>query len=221
MKDSKFIDHTLLHAYATKDQILKLCDEAITNDFASVCVNPYWVNTCYQKLRGTNVSVCTVIGFPLGANSTKTKVFETKQAIFDGADEIDMVINVAEAKMGNYEMIYNEIAQIKEATNNHVLKVILETCYLTEEQIEKCCFAAKRAKADFVKTSTGFGTKGATIDNVLLMVKAASPLEVKASGGIRTKEDFALYKEAGATRIGTSNGLNLIGGENDDTNSAY
>lgn len=213
MKESKYIDHTLLKAFATENDINLLCDEAIENDFASVCVNPFWVNKCYQKLKGTSVVVCTVIGFPLGANSLKTKVFETNQAILDGADEIDMVINVGEAKMGNFEYIYEEIKAIKEATNNHLLKVIIETCYLTDYEKEMVCLAAKRAKADFVKTSTGFGTKGATIEDVRLMKKVVGEMGVKASGGVKTREDFLAYMEAGATRIGTSNGLTLIGGK--------
>lgn len=222
MNESKLIDHTLLKAVATKDDIINLCKEAVSNNFASVCVNPCWVRLAYQELKGTSVEVCTVIGFPLGASTTKVKVYETKQAILDGADEIDMVINVGAAKAGDFEYIYNEIKAVKDiAGEHHVVKVIIETCYLTDEEKVKACLAAKRAKADFVKTSTGFGTGGATFEDVALMKKTVGDLGVKASGGVKTREDFLKYVSLGATRIGTSNGTKLIGGVNDDSDSTY
>ncbi len=213
MKESKLIDHTKLNAFATREDIEKLCQEAILNDFASVCINPVWVKLAYSLLKGSNVDVCTVIGFPLGANTLETKVFETKQALLDGADEIDMVINIGQAKMGNFEYIFNEIKAVKDVAGAHVVKVIIETCYLTDEEKVNVCLAAKRAKADFVKTSTGFGTSGANFSDVALMKKTVGDMGVKASGGVKTREDFLKYVELGATRIGTSNGTKLLKGE--------
>lgn len=226
MKDSKYIDHTLLKAVATSDEILKLCQEAVENDFKSVCVNPCWVNFCKQVLKGSNVLVCTVIGFPLGANDTSVKAFETTKAISDGADEIDMVINVGRAKMHDYDYIYNDIKTVVDACNGVLLKVIIETCYLTDEEKVEVCLKAKEAGADYVKTSTGFGTGGATLDDVSLMNKTVGPeVLVKASGGVRVKEDFIKMKEAGASRIGTSNGVSLISKEEnengDNSNASY
>ncbi len=221
MKDSKYIDHTLLKATATQVEIENLCNEAIANDFKSVCVNPTWVEFCKEKLEGTDVLVCTVIGFPLGANTTKTKVFETKDAIKNGAQEIDMVINVGFLKDGNVKAVASEVKKVKKACGEAVLKVIIETCYLDKTEIKKVSAACKRAGANFVKTSTGFGTGGATVTDVALMVKAVKgEIEVKASGGVRTKEDFENMKEAGATRIGTSNGVSLVGGQKDDNSNA-
>lgn len=213
MKESKLIDHTKLNAFATREDIEKLCREAILNDFASVCINPIWVKLAYSLLKGSNVDVCTVIGFPLGANTLETKVFETKQALLDGADEIDMVINIGQAKMGNFEYIFNEIKAVKDVAGAHIVKVIIETCYLTDEEKVNVCLAAKRAKADFVKTSTGFGTSGANFSDVALMKKTVGDMGVKASGGVKTREDFLKYVELGATRIGTSNGTKLLKGE--------
>ena len=213
MKESKLIDHTKLNAFATRVDIEKLCQEAIENDFASVCINPVWVKLAYSLLKGSNVDVCTVIGFPLGANTLETKVFETKQALLDGADEIDMVINIGQAKMGNFEYIFNEIKAVKDVAGAHIVKVIIETCYLTDEEKVNVCLAAKRAKADFVKTSTGFGTAGANFSDVALMKKTVGDMGVKASGGVKTREDFLKYVELGASRIGTSNGTKLLKGE--------
>ena len=213
MKESKLIDHTKLNAFATRADIEKLCQEAIENDFASVCINPVWVKLAYSLLKGSNVDVCTVIGFPLGANTLETKVFETKQALLDGADEIDMVINIGQAKMGNFEYIFNEIKAVKDVAGAHIVKVIIETCYLTDEEKVNVCLAAKRAKADFVKTSTGFGTAGANFSDVALMKKTVGDMGVKASGGVKTREDFLKYVELGASRIGTSNGTKLLKGE--------
>lgn len=226
---AKIIDHTLLSPTATKSQIEKLCDEAAQNKFASVCVNPIWVKFCAEKLRGTGVAVCTVIGFPLGADKTEVKTFATSSAVLDGADEIDMVLNVGKAKEGDFEFVQDEIEQVVnaaksagEANGKKVLvKVILETCFLTDIEIEKCCLAAKSARADFVKTSTGFATpkdekgeplpNGASVHHIALMRKTVgSALGVKASGGIRTAQFAQELVEAGATRLGTSNGIAII-----------
>ena len=210
MDKNKYIDHTLLKAYAKEQDIYYLCNEAKEYNFKSVCVNPDFVSYAKEQLKGSDVLVCTVIGFPLGANTTKTKVFEAIDAINNGADEVDMVINISKVKDQDYDYIYNEIKEIKEAVKNHTLKVIIETCYLTAEEIKKVSLIVKEAKADFVKTSTGFGTGGATVENVKLIKEAVGNFDIKASGGIKTKEDFDKMVEAGATRIGTSNGKNLI-----------
>jgi deoxyribose-phosphate aldolase len=213
MTINKFIDHTYLKAFGTKEDINQLLEEAIHYDFKSVCINPTWVSYAAESLKKSDVLVCTVIGFPLGASTTKTKVFETTDALKNGADEIDMVLNVGWVKEGQYEAVYSEIKAVKEVCSNHVLKVILETCYLTEDEIEKASIEAIRAGADFIKTSTGFGTGGATVSDVTLMKKVAKEKGVKASGGVRTLEDFYQMVEAGATRIGTSNGVSLMNGE--------
>lgn len=210
MELSKYIDHTLLKAYAKENDIFYLCEEAKEYNFKSVCVNPCFVKYAKEQLSGSDVLVCTVIGFPLGANTTKVKVFEAVDAINNGADEIDMVINISKVKDQDFDYIYNEIKEIKEAVKNHTLKVIIETCYLTEEEIKKVSQIVKDAKADFVKTSTGFGTGGATVDNIKLIKETVGDFGIKASGGIKTKEDFNKMIEAGATRIGTSSGKNLI-----------
>ncbi len=217
----KHIDHTLLKAVATTEDILNLCNEAKEHNFKSVCVNPSWIETCKEALQGTEVLVCTVVGFPLGSNSTKVKVYETKEAIKSGADEIDMVVNVGKVKEADYKYVKAEIRKIKKACGDKTLKVIIETCYLTPAEIKKVSAQAKMAGADFVKTSTGFGTGGATVADVKTMVKAVKgEIEVKASGGVRTLEDYNAMVEAGATRIGTSNGVSLVGGNN-DSNAAY
>ena len=210
MKLSKYIDHTLLKAYAKEQDIYYLCEEAKEYDFKSVCVNPDFVSYAKNLLKDTDVLVCTVIGFPLGANTTKVKVFEAVDAINNGADEIDMVINISKAKDQDFDYIYEEIKQVKEAIKDHTLKVIIETCYLTEDEIKNVSLMVKKANANFVKTSTGFGTGGATVENVKLIKEVVGNFDIKASGGIKTKEDFNKMIEAGATRIGTSNGNNLI-----------
>lgn len=210
MEKSKYIDHTLLKAYAKEMDIYYLCNEAKEYNFKSVCVNPAFVSYAKEQLKDSDVLVCTVIGFPLGANTTKTKVFEAVDAINNGADEIDMVINISKVKDNDYDYIYNEIKEIKEAIKDHTLKVIIETCYLTAEEIKNVSLIVKKANANFVKTSTGFGTAGATVENVKLIKEAVGDFDIKASGGIKTKEDFDKMIEAGATRIGTSNGKNLI-----------
>ena len=214
MKKSKYIDHTLLKANSTKEQILNLCDEAIANDFASVCVNPGWVKMCAEKLAGTGVMVCTVVGFPLGATTKETKAFETKQAIENGADEIDMVMNIGALKSHDYELLTEDVKAVVEAANGKCVKVILETCLLSDEEIIKACECCVNANATFVKTSTGFSTAGANPHVVEVMVKAVNgKAKVKAAGGVRTPEDLDQMIAIGADRIGTSSGIALISGE--------
>lgn len=211
MEYNKYIDHTILKADATDEQVIKLCGEALAFDFASVCVNPGYVKLCAEKLKGSDVKVCTVIGFPLGATSTESKVFETKQAIKDGATEIDMVINISRLKAKDDDYVYNEIRKIKKACKKNVLKVIIETCLLTDEEKVRACKLSKRAKADFVKTSTGFSTGGATVEDVKLMRKTVGKkMHVKASGGIRDSQAFLAMIEAGADRIGASSGIQIM-----------
>ena len=211
MQVNKFIDHTLLKAFATEQEILKLCDEAIEYNFKSVCVNPANVKLAKQALEGTDVLVCTVIGFPLGANVPEIKALEAMMAIRDGADEIDMVINVGKAKEHDYAYIEKEIALVVASSASKCVKVIIETCYLTDEEKVECCLAAKRANATFVKTSTGFGTGGALITDIVTMkANITQDMEVKASGGIKTLDDALAMVKAGATRIGTSSGIQIV-----------
>ena len=211
MKKSKYIDHTLLKATATYDEILKLCSEAKQYDFASVCVNPANVTFAHQLLEDSGVKVCTVIGFPLGANTKEVKAFEVIDAIKNGADEVDMVINIGMAKAHNWDAVYEDIKAVVDAANGVLVKVIIETCYLTDEEKEEVCKLSVKAGADFVKTSTGFGTGGATKEDVALMVKAvAGKAQVKASGGIRDKDAFEDMIKAGATRIGCSAGVKIM-----------
>jgi deoxyribose-phosphate aldolase len=217
MNLSKMIDHTYLKAFGTKKEIDVLLDEAKEYDFKSVCVNPSWVAYANDALKDSDVLVCTVIGFPLGANTTDTKVFETKDALAKGADEIDMVLNIGKVKEQDFTYVQNEIKAVKDACPNNTLKVILETCYLTNEEIEKASQSAINAGADFVKTSTGFGTDGATIEAVKIMKAVAKDKEVKASGGVRSAEDVERMVEAGATRIGTSSGVKLVQGQTADS----
>lgn len=213
MKKSKYIDHTLLKATATYDEILNLCNEAKEYDFASVCVNPANVTFAHQLLEDTDVKVCTVIGFPLGANTPAVKAFETTDAITNGADEVDMVINIGMAKAHNWDAVYEDIKAVVDAANGVLVKVIIETCYLTDEEKEEVCKLAVKAGADFVKTSTGFGTGGATKEDVALMAKAvAGKAQVKASGGIRDKDAFEQMIAAGATRVGCSAGVKIMEG---------
>lgn len=212
MDYNRLIDHTLLAPDATKAQILKLCEEAKEYDFASVCVNPGWVKLCAKELHEVSrVKVCTVVGFPLGATSTESKVFETKQALADGADEIDMVINIGMLKDKEDAYVRDEIHALKEACGDHILKVIIETCLLTDEEKVRVCLLSKEAGADFVKTSTGFSKWGAKVEDVALMRKTVGPeMGVKASGGVRNKEDAKAMVEAGATRLGTSHGIEVV-----------
>jgi deoxyribose-phosphate aldolase len=208
---NKTIDHTLLKQNATKQQIITLCEEARTYDFASVCVNPTWVKTCAELLQGSDVKVCTVIGFPLGASTTAVKVFETKDAIDNGATEIDMVINIGALKDKHMSLVSEDIRAVKKAAGRHIVKVIIETCLLNEDEKILACKAVVDAGADFVKTSTGFSTAGATVEDVRLMKSiVGSQALVKAAGGVRTYEDLVAMLEAGADRIGTSAGVQLL-----------
>ena len=211
MEYNKLIDNTLLKADATEEQIKNLCKESKEWNFMSVCVNPYYIPFCKKELEGSDVKVCTVIGFPLGQMTTKAKVFETKDALAKGADEIDMVINIAALKDKKYDYVKNEIAEIKKTCGDHVLKVILECCLLTDEEKVQACLLAKEAKADFVKTSTGFSIHGATVHDVELMRKTVGPeMGVKAAGGVRSHEELLEMVKVGATRIGTSSGVKLM-----------
>ncbi len=211
MNFAAIIDHTLLKPEATSAQIKQLCAEAKQFQFASVCIQPHFVAFAASELNNTSVKVCTVIGFPLGSNHTLVKVAETKQAIADGAHEIDMVINISWLKDHQDKQIIEEIRLIKQACGTKILKVILETCLLTEEEKIRACVLSQEAGADFVKTSTGFSTGGATIADITLMRKTVGPtLGVKASGGVKTLEDMKALVQAGATRIGTSSGVKLI-----------
>lgn len=208
------IDHTLLKADATKEQIKKLCEEAKEYKFASVCVNPGWVKYASELLEGSGVNVCTVIGFPLGATTLETKVFETKNAIENGAAEVDMVINIGALKDGDNDFVEKEIRAVVEAAKGQALtKVIIEACLLTEEEKVRACELAVKAGADYVKTSTGFSTGGATVEDVKLMRKTVGPdIGVKASGGVRSAEDAKKMIEAGASRIGASSGVSIVKG---------
>ena len=211
---NRMIDHTLLKAESSQDQIKKLCQEAKTHDFFSVCVQPTWISLCKEELAGSGVKIATVIGFPLGANTTETKVFEAKDAIEKGADEIDMVINIGALKSGQDQLVEDEIRAIKEAIGDHILKVIIETCLLTEDEKIRACQLTLKAGGDYVKTSTGFSTGGAKLEDVKLMKdQVKDQAKVKASGGIR---DFATAQkmvEAGADRLGVSAGIAIVEGE--------
>lgn len=213
MIDTKYFDHTILKADATEAQVAKICEEALANKFASVCVNQYYTKFVAEKLAGSDVDVCTVVGFPLGMSDTRVKAFETKAAIEDGATEVDMVINVGALKDGKYEYVLNDIRTLKEVCGSEaVLKVIIETCLLTEEEKVKACELSKEAGADFVKTSTGFSTGGAKPEDVALMRKTVGDeMGVKASGGIHTAEEAQAMIDAGANRLGTSATLAIIG----------
>ena len=211
MKPSKYIDHTLLKPEAQKAAIEKLCREAKEYDFASVCVNPCWIDVAKKELAGSDVNVCVVIGFPLGAMTTEAKVFEASDAVKKGADEVDMVLNVGKLKDGDDAYVTDEIRKIKEAVGTHVLKVIIEACLLTDEEKARACRDAMAAGADFVKTSTGFSAGGATVHDVKLMKETVGDkLKVKAAGGVRTPEEFQAMIDAGAERIGTSHGCELV-----------
>ncbi len=211
MKPSKYIDHTMLQPYADTAAIEKLCAEAKEYDFASVCINPCRIRLAAQLLEGSDVKVCTVIGFPLGAMTAESKIFEAQNALAEGADEVDMVINIGALKDGNDAYVIDEIRRIKEVCGTHILKVIIETGLLEDDEKIRACRDAKEAGADFVKTSTGFLKGGATVEDIRLMRSTVGEtMGVKASGGVRTKEDFRAMIEAGATRIGTSSGVKLI-----------
>ncbi|MDP4156324.1 MAG: deoxyribose-phosphate aldolase [Bacillota bacterium] len=218
---ARMIDHTLLKPDATEAEIVKLVNEAKQYSFASVCINPTWVKTAADLLVDTpNVKVCTVIGFPLGATTTETKVFETKNAIGNGATEVDMVINIGALKDKRDEFVEQDIRAVVEAAKGKALtKVIIETCLLTDEEKVRACELAVKAGTDFVKTSTGFSTGGATVADIQLMRKTVGPdLGVKASGGVRSREDALAMIEAGATRIGASAGIAIVNGETSTAN---
>ncbi len=216
MNINEHIEHTLLKQDANLEDFIKLFDEAKKYKFLGVCVNPLYVKLAKENLKDSNVKVVTVIGFPLGANKTEVKAFETTQAVNDGADEIDMVINVSKLKDKDYDFIVNDIKTVKAACKDKPLKVILETDLLTKDEIKKACELCVEAKADFVKTSTGFvkGGVGAKAEDVKLMFDTVSPygLKVKASGGIRDKEAALKMLEAGAERLGTSSGVKIVAG---------
>lgn len=212
-KIAKMCDHTLLKAFAEEKQIEVLCREAVENKVASVCVNPCYVAKAAQLLKGSDVRVCTVIGFPLGANTSDTKAFETRDTISKGAEEVDMVINVGALKSGHMDLVYEDIKAVVDAAAGVLTKVIIETCYLTDEEKREVCLLAKKAGADFVKTSTGFGTGGATAHDVRLMKETVGDsMKVKASGGMRTYEDVLPVLEAGADRLGVSATLEILAG---------
>ena len=205
----KHIDHTLLKADCTWDDIVKLCDEAIAFQTASVCIPPAYVKRVHDTYGDEN-NICTVIGFPLGYSVTQAKVAEARQAVYDGADEIDMVINITDVKNGLYDKVKDEISQIREVCGGHILKVIIETCYLTEEEKKMMCTVVTETGADYIKTSTGFGSAGATMADVRLMKANIGPdVRIKAAGGITTLEEIEEYIEAGCDRIGTSRAVGL------------
>jgi len=213
LKLNKLIDHTLLKPEATLGQIQLLCQEAIEWDFATVCVNPTWVEECSRLLAKSNVKVCTVIGFPLGAGLSSVKAFETQEVINLGASEVDMVINIGALKEKDYNFIEEDIESVVEAAKDHLVKVIFETCLLSDEEIVKACQLSQKAGAHFVKTSTGFSKSGATVEHIKLMRKSVSAnIGVKASGGVRDLETARAMIDAGANRIGTSSGISIMQG---------
>lgn len=222
MEMQKYIDHTLLKPQATEEQIIKVCDEAKKYGFASVCVNPYYASLVRKELEGTDIKTCVVVGFPLGANTKEVKAFETKQAIENGAQEVDMVINIGALKSKKYDVVKEDIKAVVDAAKGKALvKVILETCLLTEEEKVKACEISKEAGADFVKTSTGFSTGGATVEDIKLMRKTVGPdMGVKASGGVRSREDAKAVIAAGANRIGASASVAIVEGTK-DSNAGY
>ena len=211
MQLNQYIDHTILKATATPKDIVKLCAEAIQFEFYAVCVNGCYIKLAKTEIKNSKVKIAAVIGFPLGAMSTESKIAEAVQCVADGADEIDMVINIGLLKAGQADLVEDDIAAIKKAIGNKVLKVIIETCYLTNEEKKMACRAALNAAADFVKTSTGFGTGGATIEDVKLMkAEVGDKLKIKASGGIRDLKTAMEYIELGVNRLGTSSGIELV-----------
>ncbi len=213
MNINKYIDHTLLKADAKKEDIKKLCEEAIQYDFKSVCVNPGFVKYAKELLEGSNVLVCTVIGFPLGANTSETKGFETHDACNNGVDEIDMVINISALKDQDYDYVLNDIKEVVKKASGKTVKVIVETCYLTKQEKEKICEIVLESGADFIKTSTGFGSSGATPEDISLFNKIIQgKIGIKASGGVRNYEDAMTMINKGATRLGTSGGVSIVQG---------
>lgn len=219
---SQYIDHTLLKATATENDIIQLCKEAIQHQFYAVCVNSCYVALAKNELRGSNVKVCSVVGFPLGAMSAQAKVMEANKAIAEGADEIDMVINIGLLKSENYDTVWKEIEAVKNAIGSNILKVILETCYLNKPEIIKASELALLSGADFIKTSSGFGTGGATIEDVKLMKSVVKDqAKVKASGGIKDRVTALEYIALGAERIGTSSGIAIVTNKNTNNEHTY
>ena len=211
MLSTKLFDHTILKADATRKDVKRVCDEAMAYSFCSVCVNSYYVPYVANLLHGSDVKICSVVGFPLGAMSTRAKALEAKIAVMDGADEIDMVINVGALKDRDYSVVLEDIKAVKEACGEKILKVIIETCLLTDDEKVKACELAKEAGADFVKTSTGFSTAGAKVEDVRLMRETVGPdMGVKASGGIHDKEVAKELVDAGANRLGTSATIEIV-----------
>lgn len=207
----KHIDHTLLKAFATWEDIKKICDDAVKYHTASVCIPQSYIKRIHENYKDLNI--CTVVGFPLGYNSTASKVQEVKDALADGCNEIDMVVNVSDVKNGDYDKVEEEIRTLKAACGNHILKVIIETCYLTEEEKIAMCKAVTNAKADYIKTSTGFGTAGATIEDIRLFKKYIGPnVKMKAAGGVKTKDDLIMFISEGCDRIGTSSAVGMLQG---------
>lgn len=206
----KFVDHTLLKAFATWEDIKVLCEEAIEYNTASVCIPPCYIKRIHETY-GDKINICTVVGFPLGYSVTEAKIAECAKAIEDGANEIDMVVNISDVKNKQFKKVEEEIATLKKAVGNKILKVIIETCYLTEDEKIEMCHAVTNAGADFIKTSTGFGTGGATMEDVQLFKKHIGPnVKIKASGGIRSIEDMEAFVNAGCSRLGTSSAIKLI-----------
>lgn len=211
MKLNKFIDHTLLKPTATSEDIIKLCEEAKTYNFKAVCVNSCFMKLAKETLENSDVKVCTVIGFPLGTNATQTKVFEAKEAIKNGADEIDMVINIGFLRDKLYDLVLEDIKAVKAVSQNTILKVIIETCYLTETEILKATEIVNQSEANFIKTSTGFGSRGASLEDIKLIKSVPkSELHIKASGGIRDYKTALEYINLGVNRIGTSSGVKIV-----------
>lgn len=211
MELNKYIDHTNLKITATLRDIEKLCDEAIKYHFASVCVHPYYVSLAKELLKDTNVAVCTVVGFPMGMNTTSVKAYEAIDAINNGADEIDMVVNMGAIKNKDYDYVKDEIEEIRDSIDGHVLKVIIETCYLEEAEIIKMTEICNETFVNFIKTSTGYGTRGASVEDLEIISEHKNDiLEIKASGGIRNLEKLEAMVKAGATRIGTSSGVEIM-----------
>lgn len=220
MKINQYIDHTILKADATQEKVQAIIDEAKKYEFASVCINPTWVAFAAEQLKDEVSKVCTVIGFPLGANTSEVKALEATDAIKKGADEVDMVINIGAAKDGKWDLVESDIAAVNAVKDGRILKVIIETSLLTDEEKVKACQAAQHAGADFVKTSTGFSTAGAKVEDVKLMRETVGPdMGVKASGGIRNLEDAKAMIEAGANRLGCSSGVAIMEGET--ANASY
>lgn len=209
----RHIDHTQLKAFATWEDIVKLCDEAVEYQTASVCVPPAYVRRI-KEAYGEKITICTVIGFPLGYSVTAAKVAETKEALADGAEEIDMVVNISDVKNGLFDKVEEEIREVKAVCGSHILKVIIETCYLTEEEKTAMCRAVTEAGADYIKTSTGFGTGGATLEDVELFKKhIGERVKIKAAGGVKTRADLEAFLSAGCERIGTSSAVGILAGE--------